>query len=228
LGILPREQFINLRRFGGTHGHPDVSVPGIEANSGSLGMGISKAKGIALAKTLNGHKGRVLVMTGDGELQEGQIWESLQTTAHQKINNVTAIVDFNNLWQQERIIKGTLLAASPDEKAKADDFYRYFDSNLSFSWTNTPAYPGVDFINVLDPGVSKGRALEALVAFLGIDLSEVMAIGDGANDASLLSKAGLAIAMGNASDELKAIADREDREAAARRKRIQAEKVALE
>ncbi|MFC1958032.1 Cof-type HAD-IIB family hydrolase [Chloroflexota bacterium] len=117
------------------------------------------------------------------------------------------IVDFNKVWRQERIIKGTLLAASPEEKAKADDFYRYFDSTLSFSWTNTPAYPGVDFINVLDPDVSKGKALEALVAFLGIDLSEVMAIGDGVNDVSLLSRAGLAVAMGNAPDELNAVAD---------------------
>jgi transketolase len=103
VGIVARQQFINLRRFGGTHGHPDVTVPGIEANSGSLGMGISKAKGIALAKALNGHKGRVLVMTGDGELQEGQIWESLQTTAHQKINNITAIVDFNKIQTDKQV-----------------------------------------------------------------------------------------------------------------------------
>src|SRR5210317_939002 len=70
LGIVPAEQFINLRRIGGTHGHPDVSVPGMEANSGSLGMGISKAKGMAVAKKMNGSGGRVFVMTGDGELQE--------------------------------------------------------------------------------------------------------------------------------------------------------------
>lgn len=97
LGLLPKERFINLRRLGGTHGHPDVSVPGIEANSGSLGMGISKAKGMALAKGLKGCRGRVFVMTGDGELQEGQIWESLQTTAHQRVNNVNVIVDFNKI-----------------------------------------------------------------------------------------------------------------------------------
>ena len=78
LGIIPKDKFINLRRLGGTHGHPDVNVPGIEANSGSLGMGISKAKGMAVAKEMNGWGGRVFVMTGDGELQEGQIWESLQ------------------------------------------------------------------------------------------------------------------------------------------------------
>ena len=59
-------------------------------------MGISKAKGMAWAKSYNKAGGRVIVMTGDGELQEGQIWESLQTTTHQKINNLTVIVDFNN------------------------------------------------------------------------------------------------------------------------------------
>ena len=59
LGMIPREQFINLRRLGGTHGHPDVSIAGMEANSGSLGMGISKARGMALAKQLNRSGGRV-------------------------------------------------------------------------------------------------------------------------------------------------------------------------
>ena len=75
MGLVSEEQFINLRRHGGTHGHPDVSIPGIEANSGSLGMGISKAKGMAWAKNANKAGGRVIVMTGDGEVGEGQIWE---------------------------------------------------------------------------------------------------------------------------------------------------------
>ena len=96
-GILPYGMLLKLRRLGGLDGHPDVSIRGIEANSGSLGMGISKAKGMALAKRMKGVGGRVFVMTGDGELQEGQIWEALQTTAHQKINNVTVIVDFNKI-----------------------------------------------------------------------------------------------------------------------------------
>jgi transketolase len=104
MGIISEEQFINLRRHGGTHGHPDVSIPGIEANSGSLGMGISKAKGMAWAKNTTKAGGRVIVMTGDGELQEGQIWESLQTTAHQKINNLIVIVDFNK-FQSDKALK---------------------------------------------------------------------------------------------------------------------------
>jgi transketolase len=103
LGIIPREQFLNLRRLGGTHGHPDVRIAGIEANSGSLGMGISKAKGMALAKRLLGRGGRVFVMTGDGELQEGQIYESLQSAVHQGINNVQVIVDHNKV-QSDKLV----------------------------------------------------------------------------------------------------------------------------
>ncbi|MFQ5643644.1 MAG: transketolase C-terminal domain-containing protein [Thiogranum sp.] len=103
LGVISKGQFINLRRLGGTHGHPDVSIRGIETNSGSLGMGISKAKGMALAKRMKGAGGQVFVMTGDGELQEGQIWESLQTTAHQAVNNITAIVDMNKIQSDKPV-----------------------------------------------------------------------------------------------------------------------------
>jgi transketolase len=103
LGIISEAQFINLRRIGGTHGHPDLSIPGIEANSGSLGMGISKAKGMAMAKALQGAGGRIFVMTGDGELQEGQIWESLQNAAHQQVSNLWVIVDFNKIQSDKQV-----------------------------------------------------------------------------------------------------------------------------
>ena len=103
LGLISEAQFINLRRIDGTHGHPDLSIPGIEANSGSLGMGISKAKGMAMAKALQGAGGRIFVMTGDGELQEGQISESLQTAAHQNVNNICAIVDFNKIQSDKQV-----------------------------------------------------------------------------------------------------------------------------
>ncbi len=103
-GILPFDKLLQLRRLGGLDGHPDVRIPGVEANSGSLGMGISKARGMALAKKLSGHEGRVFVMTGDGELQEGQIWESLQTAAHHKTNNLIVIVDFNKI-QTDKPVK---------------------------------------------------------------------------------------------------------------------------
>ncbi len=103
LGILPKDKFLKLRRLGGTCGHPDVSTPGIEANSGSLGMGISKAKGMAFAKRLRGHGGRIFVMTGDGELQEGQVYEALQTAVHQGITNLHVIVDHNKVQSDKPV-----------------------------------------------------------------------------------------------------------------------------
>jgi transketolase len=104
LSILSQEKILNLRRLGGLDGHPDVKIPGVEANSGSLGMGISKARGMAIAKHLKDNKGRIFVLTGDGELQEGQIWESLQTTVHQKMNNINVIVDYNKI-QSDKPVK---------------------------------------------------------------------------------------------------------------------------
>ncbi|MCX7797151.1 MAG: thiamine pyrophosphate-dependent enzyme [Melioribacter sp.] len=104
IGILPEEKLLMLRRLNGLDGHPDVRIPGIEACTGSLGMGISKAKGMAWAKKYNGKKGNVYVLTGDGEFQEGQIWESLQSTAHQKITNLTVIMDHNK-YQTDMLVK---------------------------------------------------------------------------------------------------------------------------
>ena len=96
LGVIKEEQLLKLRRFEGLDGHPEKYIVGMEASTGSLGMGISKAKGMSWAKKLQNHKGKVFVMTGDGELQEGQIWESLQTAAHQN-SDITVIVDHNKI-----------------------------------------------------------------------------------------------------------------------------------
>lgn len=103
IGVLPKDKFVRLRRLGGTYGHPDVSTPGMEANTGSLGMGISKGKGFAFAKRLRGQKGRVFIMTGDGELQEGQIYESLQSAVNQQLTNLTVIVDHNKLQSDKPV-----------------------------------------------------------------------------------------------------------------------------
>ena len=117
------------------------------------------------------------------------------------------IVDFRDIKDTERFIKGTLVVSSPEDKQKAKGFTEYFNDRLNFSWTITPAYPEVDFINIIANDVSKGKALRSLTSFLGIPVEQVAAIGDGMNDMSLLESAGMAIAMGNAPDELKAIAD---------------------
>ncbi len=117
------------------------------------------------------------------------------------------VVDFTDLWDKERIIKGELVVSSPEEVAKARDFQLQFRDRLRFSWAMTPAYPDVHFVNIVDPEVSKGKALEVLASCLGVSLGEVIVIGDGTNDIPLLSLAGLAIAMGNAPDEVKRVAD---------------------
>src|SRR3972149_1642940 len=102
LGVIPEERLLRLRRLGGLDGHPDVGIPGIEANSGSLGMGISKGKGMAWAKQYRGHSGRVFVMTGDGELQEGQSLEALQSAAQQRVEHLVVIVDHNKVQSDKR------------------------------------------------------------------------------------------------------------------------------
>ena len=136
---------------------------------------------------------------------ERQTWA---TEIHREFFNLEpTVVDFTGLWERERIIKGGLVIASPEEIAKAKSFRLHFERNLHFSLAKSPAYPNVDFINVVDLGVSKGKALAALASHLGIPMAEVMAIGDGTNDIPLLSSAGLAVAMGNAPDEVKAVAD---------------------
>ena len=95
--VISEEKLLQLRRLGGLDGHPDIRIPGIEANSGSLGMGISKGRGMAWAKRLQSLGGEVFVMTGDGELQEGQNYEGMQAAVQQQIGNLTVIVDHNKL-----------------------------------------------------------------------------------------------------------------------------------
>ena len=97
LGVHPVRAARAPARFGGLDGHPDIGVPGIEANSGSLGMGVSKGRGIAWAKRHLGLGGRVVVMLGDGELQEGQNWEAFQGAADERLGRLWVIVDRNEL-----------------------------------------------------------------------------------------------------------------------------------
>lgn len=103
LGVIPEERLLKLRRLGGLDGHPDIGAPGIEANSGSLGMGISKGRGLAWAKRKQGAGGRVFVLLGDGELQEGQNYEALQATMHQQIENLVVIVDHNKVQSDKQV-----------------------------------------------------------------------------------------------------------------------------
>ena len=107
-----------LRRLGGLPGHPDVETPFIATNTGSLGMGISKAYGMARAQRLAGHAGRIVVMTGDGELQEGQIWESLQPAANERLSDIVVIVDHNKL-QSDSAVSAVSDLGAIEEKFRA-------------------------------------------------------------------------------------------------------------
>lgn len=104
LGIIDEDKLCSLRRMGGLDGHPDVAIPGIEANSGSLGMGISKGKGMAFAKAYRCRGGKVIVLTGDGEFQEGQNFEALQSAGQQKRNEMIVVMDHNKV-QSDRLVR---------------------------------------------------------------------------------------------------------------------------
>ncbi|MEU7000149.1 transketolase C-terminal domain-containing protein [Nonomuraea sp. NPDC046570] len=114
LGRLDEELVHRLRRIDGLPGHPDVHTPHMPFNTGSLGMGISKAKGVILADRLLGRRRRVYVMTGDGELQEGQNWEALAGAAHHHMGELTVVVDHNKIqsdtWVSDVSDLGDLIA----------------------------------------------------------------------------------------------------------------------
>jgi transketolase len=96
-GLLDFELLHRLRRLGGLPGHPDVHTPGMVTNTGSLGMGISKAKGMLEADRLDGISRPMFVLTGDGELQEGQNWEALVGAVNRRLSNLTVVVDHNKI-----------------------------------------------------------------------------------------------------------------------------------
>ncbi|RLC45745.1 MAG: transketolase [Candidatus Coatesbacteria bacterium] len=106
-GYFPRSELFKLRRVTGSlQGHPDMQrTPGVDASTGSLGQGLSMANGIALGLRLSGIASKVFVILGDGELQEGQIWEAAMSAAHYKLSNVVAIIDANQLQIDGRVEK---------------------------------------------------------------------------------------------------------------------------
>ena len=98
-GYFPKEDLKTLRHTGSyLQGHPDMKhIPGVDMSSGSLGQGISAAVGMAIAAKLRGDDYRVYTLLGDGEIQEGQVWEASMLAAHRKLDNLVVIVDNNNL-----------------------------------------------------------------------------------------------------------------------------------
>ena len=98
-GFLPKEDLLTLRKpTSFLQGHPDmVKTPGVDMSSGSLGQGVSAAVGMALAGQMDGKDFRVYTMLGDGEIEEGQVWEAAMFAGHRKIDNLVFIIDNNNL-----------------------------------------------------------------------------------------------------------------------------------
>lgn len=98
-GYFPVEELMSLRKLGSRlQGHPDMKkLPGVDMSTGSLGQGLSAANGMALAGKLDKKQYRVYALLGDGEVQEGQIWEAAMAAAHYKLDNLTAFLDHNRM-----------------------------------------------------------------------------------------------------------------------------------
>lgn len=99
LGYFPHEDLITLRKsYSHLQGHPNMNdTPGVDMSTGSLGQGLSVANGMALAGRLDGRDYYVYCILGDGEIQEGQVWEAAMSSAHYKLDHVIAFVDYNGL-----------------------------------------------------------------------------------------------------------------------------------
>ena len=144
-GFFPKENVLELRKLGGKfQGHPDMNkVPGIEMSTGSLGQGFAVSAGMAMANKLDGNPGRVYVLIGDGELQEGMIWETAMSAANYKLDNLVAIIDWNGLQIDGK--NEDVMNVSPiDEKFAA------------FGW-NELMINGHDFAQIFD-AFDKARA----------------------------------------------------------------------
>lgn len=122
-GFFPVEDLVTFRKLGSKlQGHPDMKkVPGVEMSTGSLGQGFSASVGMALANKVDEKASRVYVLLGDGELQEGIVWEAAMSAAHYKLDNLTAFIDWNGL-QIDGKNDDVMTVAPVDEKFKSFGF----------------------------------------------------------------------------------------------------------
>ena len=123
-GFFPVEELKTLRKIGSRlQGHPDMKkIPGVDMSSGSLGQGISAACGMAKVAKLTGGEWRVYTVLGDGEIQEGQVWEAAMFASHYQLDNLCVLVDNNGL-QIDGNIKDVMSPYPIDEKFKAFGFH---------------------------------------------------------------------------------------------------------
>lgn len=143
-GFFPVEDLKTFRKANSyLQGHPDLNkVPGVDMTTGSLGQGLSVANGMAIAGRLDNKNYRVFVILGDGEIEEGQVWEAAMSAAHYKLNNVTAFVDYNGL-QIDGAVKDVMNVTPIKEKFEA------------FGW-NAVLIDGHDF-NEIENAVLKAK-----------------------------------------------------------------------
>ena len=123
-GFFPKEDLLTLRHTGSyLQGHPDMKhIPGVDMSSGSLGQGVSVAAGMAAAGQYDKKDYRVYAITGDGEIQEGQIWEAAMWAGHKKLDNLVVIVDNNNL-QIDGTVEEVCSPYPIDKKFEAFNFH---------------------------------------------------------------------------------------------------------
>ena len=119
-GFFPKEDLVTLRKMGSyLQGHPNMnSVPGVDMSTGSLGQGISVACGMALASRQKKRDNRVYTLLGDGEIEEGQVWEAMMFASHYKLDNLLVFVDNNNL-QIDGAVSDVMSPYPIDEKFAA-------------------------------------------------------------------------------------------------------------
>lgn len=151
-GYFNKEDLWKLRKLGSMlQGHPQLGLPGIEISSGSLGQGLSIANGIALAARLDKSNIRVYCLLGDGETNEGQVWEAAMTASHYKLDNVCAIIDFNKLQ-----IDGFC--------CDVKDMGAYFDKWKNFGW-GTIETDGHDIEKLMD-AFDKAKMIKGMPAVI--------------------------------------------------------------
>lgn len=123
-GFFPKEDLLGFRNSNSIlQGHPDMKkIPGVDMSTGSLGQGLSVANGMAIAGKLDQKNYRVYAILGDGEIEEGQIWEAAMTASHYKLDNLCAIVDYNNLQIDGKITE-VMNSVPIDEKFKSFGFH---------------------------------------------------------------------------------------------------------